>query len=65
MTITQSSINGNNVLRLTGRFDFNSRSVIQTAVEKAQQGGARHIILNLQGVPYMDKCSLRHTCPHA
>jgi anti-sigma B factor antagonist len=58
MTITQSSNNGNTVLRLTGRFDFNSRSVIQTAVAKAQQGGAPHIILNLQGVPYMDSAAL-------
>jgi len=58
MTITESLKDGCHVLRLTGRFDFHSRREIQTAIENAQQGGARHIILNLQGVPYMDSAAL-------
>ena len=58
MTITESSNNGNNVLRLNGRFDFHARVAIQTAIGKAEQGGARHIILNLQGVSYMDSAAL-------
>ena len=58
MTVTESVNNGNHVLRLIGRFDFHSRRAIHAAVENAQQGGARHIILNLQGVPYMDSAAL-------
>jgi len=58
MTITESLKDGCHVLRLTGRFDFQSRHTIQAAIEKSQQDGARHIILNLQGVPFIDSAAL-------
>ena len=58
MTVTQSVNNGCHVLRLNGRFDFQSRHGIQKAIEKAEQGGALHIILNLQGVSYIDSAGL-------
>ena len=58
MTITESLKDGCHVLRLTGRFDFQSRHVIEKGIEKAQQGGARQIVLNLEGVPYMDSAAL-------
>ncbi len=58
MNITESFQNGVKVLRLSGKFDSPSRHEFQTAIGKPGQGGARHIILNLQGVTFLDSAAL-------
>lgn len=58
MTITESFQNGVKVLRLSGKFDSHARHEFQTAIGKAKQGGACHIILNLQGVTFLDSAAL-------
>ena len=58
MTVTESSQYEVKVLRLSGKFDFRARHEFQTAIEKAREGGARHIILNLQGVSFVDSAAL-------
>ena len=58
MTITESFQDGVKALRLSGKFDFRSRHVFQTAIGKAGQGGARNIILNLQRVSFVDSAAL-------
>jgi len=57
-TITESFKDGVKVLRLFGRFDFQARKDFQTAIEQAEQGGARHLILNLQGISFLDSAAL-------
>lgn len=64
MTITESLKDGCKVLRLAGRFDFQARNAFQTAIDKAEQGGARHIILNLNGGAVYGQCRVRHARPH-
>ena len=58
MNITESFQNGVKVLRLSGKFDSQSRHEFQAAIGKAEQGGVRHIILNLQGVTFLDSAAL-------
>ncbi len=58
MTITESSQDGVKVFRLSGKFDFRSRHEFQTVIGKAKQSGLRHIILNLQGVTFLDSAAL-------
>ena len=58
MTITESCQDGITVLRMSGKFDAHSRQEFQTAIGKAEQGGARNIILNLQRVSFVDSAVL-------
>ncbi len=58
MNITESFQNGVKVLRFSGKFDSHSRQEFQTAIGKAEQSRARHIILNLQGVSFVDSAAL-------
>ena len=58
MIITESTKNGVKVLRFSGKFNSRSRQEFQTAIGKAEQGGARKIILNLQDVSFVDSAAL-------
>ena len=58
MTITQQLRDGATVLDLTGRFEFSTRKNFLEAIKKAQEGSPRHIILNLEGVPFLDSAAL-------
>jgi len=58
MTITESFKNGSKVLKFKGRFDFQTRHVFQSAMEKAGKGGERQIILHFNEIPYVDGAAL-------
>lgn len=58
MTITEELKHKTKILRLVGRFDFKARHGFNTAINKALQDEANHIILNLKGVPYLDSAGL-------
>ena len=46
------------VLMISGRLSFYSRKVFQAVIKNAQTTGANHIIVNLEGVTYMDSAAL-------
>ena len=54
----ESFQDGVKVFRLSGKFDSHSRHEFQTAIGKAEQSGARNIILNLQEVSFVDSAAL-------
>lgn len=58
MTITQESKCNAKILRLVGRFNFKARKEIIDAMTKAQQEETSHIVLNFQGVSYLDSAGL-------
>lgn len=58
MNITQQLKEGATVLDVSGRFEFSSRKLFMTALQKAQEGSPTHIILNLEGVPFLDSAAL-------
>ncbi|RMH08387.1 MAG: STAS domain-containing protein [Nitrospirae bacterium] len=58
MTITQRTVPGAIILDLSGRFEFTVRKTFTAALEKAQEHPERHIVLNFQGVPFVDSAAL-------
>ena len=58
MTVTQISKQNAKILRLVGKFDFKARKEITTALTNAIQDSVSHIILNFQGVSYIDSAGL-------
>jgi anti-anti-sigma factor len=58
MTITQETKQNATIFRLVGRFDFKARVDFTTATKSALQGTVPHIILNFEGVPYMDSAGM-------
>jgi len=58
LTVTQESQEGAIILNVSGRFDFAGRKVFTEALNKAQEGGVTHVILNFQNVPFVDSSVL-------
>ena len=58
MNITQQLKDGVTVLDLSGRFEFSARKLFLGALQNAQEGSPHHIILNLEGVPFLDSAAL-------
>lgn len=58
MTVTEELQHKTKIFRLVGHFDLKTRHGFNTAVEHAMKDEARHIILNLKGVPYLDSSGL-------
>lgn len=55
-TVTVSE--GRSVIRLQGRFDFNSHREFREAVETALSGASREIVVDLGSVEYLDSSAL-------
>ncbi len=58
MNISQQTNGDATVLDISGRFEFSSRKLFMGALQKAQEGSPRHIILNFEGVPFLDSAAL-------
>ena len=58
MIITELPQTEVTILRLSGRFDSESRSDFKSAVWKAEAAGAKHIVINFQDVPEIDSTAL-------
>lgn len=58
MQITERSVSKATVLQLTGDFTFSGRRELMDAVEKLKATGCRHLILNVEHVPFMDSAAL-------
>ncbi len=58
MQATVTVIEGRSVIRLQGRFDFNSHREFREAVETALAGTSREMVVDLGGVEYLDSSAL-------
>jgi|CXWL01.1.fsa_nt_gi anti-anti-sigma factor len=58
MEITTRLAKGATVLTLKGDLNFGARPVFKAAIDKAIAGKSPHVILNLEGVAFMDSAAL-------
>ena len=58
MQITERRIGQSIILDLTGELSYANRTTFKAAVERSKQGGCRHLILNMQGVRFLDSSAL-------
>lgn len=58
MQVTEREVNGLTVVDLEGRFDFSSRREFKDTMERLQQNGVRHVVLNLDKVTFIDSSAL-------
>jgi anti-sigma B factor antagonist len=52
------TVNSVTVLALSGRFDAHSASGVAAALEKAASGSPARVVVNLEGVSFMDSTAL-------
>ena len=58
MQIIERRIGQSVILDLTGELTYANRAPFKAAVERCRQGGCRHLILNMQGVRFLDISAL-------
>ena len=58
MIIKEKSVNGLSVLTLTGRLDIFSRNAFKDRTDKYCEPGTKGLILDFQGVTFMDSVGL-------
>ena len=58
LTITPENIDGVLILKFTGRFEFVSRKVFWEAFKKVQETPNRHVIMDLEHVPFVDSSAI-------
>lgn len=58
MQITERRIGQSVILDLVGELTYANRTAFKGAVERSKQGGCRHLILNMQGVRFLDSSAL-------
>ncbi|MEX0830034.1 MAG: STAS domain-containing protein [Nitrospirales bacterium] len=57
MNITLDAVNGRNILRLDGRFDFGARKTFKDAIDSAVETG-NPVVLDLGKVTFVDSSAL-------
>ena len=58
MQIVERRIGQSIILDLTGELSYANRTTFKAAVERSKRGGCRHLILNMQGVRFLDSSAL-------
>jgi anti-anti-sigma factor len=58
MQITERRIGQSVILDLVGELTYANRTAFRGAVERSKQTGCRHLILNMQGVRFLDSSAL-------
>ena len=58
MQITERRIGQTVILDLVGELTYANRTAFKAAVERNRQTGCRHVILNMQGVRFLDSSAL-------
>jgi len=58
MELTEHQQGTATVLDINGRFDFAARREFKEAMDRQQQAGCRHVILNLEKVSFVDSSAL-------
>lgn len=58
MQITERRLGDATILDVVGELTYANRNAIKEAVERSRQRGCRHLILNLQGVVFLDSSAL-------
>ncbi len=58
MQVTERRVGTAVILDLVGELTYANRSVFKAAVERARQGGCRNLILNMEGVRFLDSSAL-------
>ena len=58
MQISEQQENGAVILVLEGRFDFGARKHFKDTIERIQQEGCSHIILNMESISFVDSSAL-------
>lgn len=58
MQITERRIGESVILDLVGELTYANRATFKAAVERSTFGGCRHLILNMQGVRFLDSSAL-------
>jgi anti-anti-sigma factor len=58
MQITERRIGQSIILDLTGELSYANRTTFKAAVERSKRAGCRHLILNMQGVRFLDSSAL-------
>ena len=58
MHITERRVGHSIILDLVGELTYANRSTFKGAVERSKQAGCRHLILNMEGVRFLDSSAL-------
>ena len=58
MQASVSVADGKAVVKLQGRFDFNAHREFREVVDKAMEGSASEVLVDLAGVDYLDSSAL-------
>ena len=58
MQITERRIGESVILDLVGELTYANRATFKASVERSQASGVRHLILNMQGVRFLDSSAL-------
>ena len=58
MQITERRVGQAIILDLVGELTYANRSTFKGAVERSKQAGCRHLILNMEGVRFLDSSAL-------
>ncbi len=58
MQIVERRIGQSIILDLTGELSYANRTTFKAAVERSKRAGCRHLILNMQGVRFLDSSAL-------
>ena len=58
MHITERRVGSSIILDLVGELTYANRSAFKAAVERSKQAGCRHLILNMEGVRFLDSSAL-------
>ncbi len=58
MVIKEKSVNGMHVLSLTGKLDTFSRNSFRDRIESHKKNGTKGLILDLQGVTFIDSVGI-------
>lgn len=59
MQIVETNENGVTVLTVSGRMDTNTAPEAEKVIARQIDGGARHLLLDLEGLEYMSSAGLR------
>ncbi len=58
MRITERRIGHSIILDLVGELTYANRTAFKGAIERSKQAGCRHLILNMEGVRFLDSSAL-------
>ena len=58
MELTEHQQGTATVLEINGRFDFAARREFKEAMDRLQQAGCRHVVLNIEHVSFVDSSAL-------